>query len=126
VVSAWFELLRLGGCGSGEVVLRDKFTLRGTIQIGHYVAFEYTSGDRWFLGRVEEIEEESPKGVTLSLFGMAAELTEVFPGGFDPNADGAPHRYARSDWFPNDPDWSWQTWDQVSQPNQIVDLLWAQ
>lgn len=124
--SAWFELLRIGGCGAGEVVLKDSFADRGTIDMGDHIAFEYSSGDRWYLGRIESIQEESPNGVRISLFGLWATLAEVYPGGFAESNVGQPHRYARSDWFVNDPDHTFQTYDQVNQPDSMVNLLFSQ
>ena len=125
-VEAWFELLRLGGCGAGELVLKDKFTLRGTIDVGDHIAFEYDTGDRWYLGRVESVQEESPSGVRVSLFGLWATLAEVYPGGFAEGNLDQPHRYARSDWFSMDPDHAFQTHDNVSQPDSMLNLLFSQ
>lgn len=123
--SAWFELLRQGGCGAGEVVLDYRFDERGSIAIGDYIVMAYSTGVRWYMGRVESIDESTPSGTVLNLYGMVAELAEVFPGGFG-DADNVPHRYARTDWFTKDPDWSIQTWDVVSQPDEIVTLLYQQ
>jgi hypothetical protein len=120
VEDAWFELLRKGGCGAGEITLKDAFTLRDQIEVGQYIAFEYTAGERWYLGRVEEIEHTSPSGATVQLYGMGVELSEVFPGGFGQPNDDQPRRYARSDWFLNDPDYGLHVWDTVSQPNEVV------
>lgn len=127
VTSAWFELLRIGGCGAGEITLKDSFDIRGGIEPGEHIAFEYSNGDRWYLGRIEKVEEKSTSGVTCHLFGLWATLGEVFPGSFSGQGGlGVPRRYARSDWFPNDPDHSAQTWDTVSQPDSLVNLLWSQ
>ncbi len=117
----WFELLRQGGCGAGELVLNHGLTDREEIRIGDWISFEAAPGDRWYLGRVEERRFESPAGVHLRLEGMGIELGEVFPGGFGPAADGpAPHRYARSDLFHNDPDWNLETVDSVSQADDFL------
>lgn len=124
--SAWFELLRQGGCGAGEVVLDYKFTERGSIEVGHYVVMAYSTGVRWYMGRVESIDESSPMRTVVNLYGMVAELGEVFPGGRGGSDIGVPHRYAKTDAFNQDPDWSVQTWDVVSQPNQVVTLLYQQ
>lgn len=124
--SAWFELLRQGGCGAGEVVLDYKFTERGSIEVGHYVVMAYSTGIRWYMGRVESIDESSPMRTVVNLYGMVAELGEVFPGGRGGSDIGVPHRYAKTDAFNQDPDWSVQTWDVVSQPNQVVTLLYQQ
>jgi len=125
VTKAWFELLRQGGCGAGEIELRDSFELRDDIEPGDFIAFEYSTGVRWYFARVEEVTEESPSITRVSLYGLFAELNEVFPGGFGGN-DQDPHRYAYSDYFLNDPDWSVQSWNQVSQPEEIVNLLYSQ
>ncbi len=88
----------------------------------------YETGDRWYLGRVEERQAKSPAEISYRLQGMSVELGEVFPGGFSPNhADGVPpHRYARTDLFPHDPDHSLETVDAVSQPDEFVTLLMQQ
>ena len=46
VTKAWFELLRQGGCGAGEITLNDTFVNRGDIAISEYVAMDYDTGDR--------------------------------------------------------------------------------
>lgn len=121
----WFELHRLGGCGAGEIRLRDEFPQRHAIAPGDWIACEYSPGDRWYFGRVEQRQARSPAGVALRLEGMGVELGEVFPGGFSPSAgDGrAPHRYARGDYFPFDPDRSEETFDAVSEPQALISLL---
>ncbi|MEX0701187.1 MAG: hypothetical protein WD069_03750 [Planctomycetales bacterium] len=125
VAGCWFELHRQGGCGAGEVRLRDEFPNRHAIAPGDWIACEYAPGDRWYFGRVEQRQARSPAGVTLRLEGMGIELGEVFPGGFDPAAgDGRPpHRYARGDFFPFDPDRSEETIDAVSEPQGLLALL---
>lgn len=127
VAGAWFELHRQGGCGSGELKLLDGFPARDQIDIGHWIAFDYQTGDRWYLGRVESRQADSPAGVTFRLEGMSALLGEVFPGGFGLEADGAaPHRYARTDLFFHDPDYSAETVDSVDEPHELVALLLQQ
>lgn len=127
VLGAWFELLRQGGDGAGELTLCDDFSDRGGIDTGDWIAFEYDAGDRWYLGRVEEVLPSSPAGVTLRLQGMGGQLCEVFPGGFGSGADGAPpHRYAYTDLFSGDPDYSIETLDTVSEPTELVRLLMQQ
>lgn len=126
---AWFELLRKGGCGSAEVKLDYRFNERWTaanFSIGQYVRLSYSAGVVWYLGRIEAIDVTTPMGITLTLQGMMVEMAEVFPGGFGGVGDDVPHRYARTDWFPNDPDYSLQSWDIISQPNQLVELIWSQ
>jgi len=103
-------------------VLKDLFTSRGTFQIGEYIEFSMC-GDPVYFGRIEEVVEDSPNRVELSLYGMLGELNEVFPGGFGQAGDNNPHRYAKSDYFANDPDHSIQSQDPVSQPGQIITLL---
>ena len=128
VAGAWFELHRQGGCGAGELRLRDEFPDRHDIEIGDWIAFDYAAGDRWYLGRVEQRQADSPAGVTLRLEGMGVQLAEVFPGGFGRSvADGVPpHRYSRTDLFPNDPDYSDETIDSASEVGQVVTLLMQQ
>ncbi|MCA9093391.1 MAG: hypothetical protein KDA68_07895 [Planctomycetaceae bacterium] len=128
VEGCWFELNRLGGCGSGEVVLKSRFPERGLVELGDWIAFEPTVGNRWYLGRVEQRTTSSPAKVILRLEGMGIELNEVFPGGFGRNVgDGVPpHRYARTDLFYNDPDYVDETLDSVNEPDEVVRLLMQQ
>ena len=127
VAGCTFELYRLGGCGSGQLRLKDAFNDRALIGVGEWIACEYDDGERWYLGRVESRRSESPGGVTLQLEGMSVQLGEVFPGGFGSERDGArPHRYAVSDRFPDDPDRLAETVDDVERLEDIVRLLLQQ
>ena len=128
VEGAWFELRRQGGCGAGEVRLIDAFSDRNVFSEGDWIAFEFDTGDRWYLGRIEHITADIPSGITLHLTGMGAELDEVFPGGFGRNiADGIPpHRYAKTDLFWDDPDYSDESVDTLSEPHELVTLLMQQ
>ncbi len=124
ILGAWFELQCQGGCGAGEVRLHDRFEDRKTIAVGDWLAFEYGSGNRWYLGRVTSREATSPAVVAFRLEGMAAQLNNVFPGGFGVSANGiAPHRFAQADLFSLDPDHSAETIDSVSGPADIVRVL---
>ena len=123
----WFELHRQGGCGSGELALADSFDLRNQIELGDWISFESSLGDRWYLGRVEERFSISPAEIRFRLEGMAIQLNEVYPGGFGQQADGVPpHRYANTDLFTFDPDRSIETHDSVQEATQIVALLLQQ
>lgn len=127
IAGGWFELLRQGGCGRGEVTLSDHFAVRTQLQIGEWVACEYNDGERWYLGRIEQRRAHWPAGITLSLRGMSAQLEGVFPGGFAVAADGRPpHRYAVSDRFPHDPDHARETVDASERPEDVVRLLLTQ
>ena len=66
---ARFTIRRLGGCGPGELKLKDFWSLRDTVQPGHYIAFEYDTGDRWYFGRVESVTSDVPAGHTIALEG---------------------------------------------------------
>jgi hypothetical protein len=128
VVGAWFELQRQGGCGRGEVRLRDEFAGREAVDVGDWIAFEASIGDRWYLGRVADREASSPAGVTLHLEGMAAQLDEVFPGGFGSDVgDGIPPWvYGDGDLFPLDPDDADQAVSAANTPTDVVRLLMTQ
>lgn len=127
VAGCWFELHRQGGCGAGEVVLRDEFLQREGIEVGDWLSCEAAAGERWYLGRVEERRAASPAEVRLRLEGMSIELGEVFPGGFSRDADGVPpHRYAATDLFPHDPDHSLETLDSISTVDELVRRLLEQ
>lgn len=124
IAGCWFELHRRGGCGAGEIVLRDDFPLRQGIEIGDWISFELAQGERWYLGRVEERRAASPAEIRLRLEGMGIELSEVFPGGFAEDANGVPpHRFAATDLFSNDPDWSLETVDSLASAEQLVHQL---
>ncbi|MEZ6056552.1 MAG: hypothetical protein R3C01_07595 [Planctomycetaceae bacterium] len=122
ISGCWFELHRQGGCGAGEVVLRDKFSQRSAIDIGDWISFERNPGERWYLGRVEELSAQSPAQVRIRLEGMSIELNEIYPGGFGPDGQ-PPHRYANTDLFLNDPDYSMESVDYVSTADAAVRLL---
>ena len=127
VAGCWFELHRQGGCGAGELILRDGFLQRDAVELGDWISLEASPGDRWYLGRVEERLATSPAEVRLRLEGMAIELGEVFPGGFGPDVDGAaPHRYAATDRFPHDPDRAIETVDTVTTVDELVRRLLQQ
>ncbi len=127
MAGCWFELHRQGGCGAGEVVLRDEFPQRAAIEVGDWLSFEAAAGERWYLGRVEERRAVSPAEVRFRLEGMSIELGEVFPGGFARDADGVPpHRYAQTDLFPHDPDHSLETLDSVATVDELVRRLLEQ
>jgi len=124
VVGCWFELHRLGGCGAGELILRDGFPDRDAVDLGDWVSLEAAPGERWYLGRVKERRAQSPAEVRLRLEGMSTLLAEVFPGGFDRLADGVPpHRFAATDLFPFDPDHSLETCDSAADAAAVVRLL---
>lgn len=126
VAGCWFELHRQGGCGAGELSLKDGFPERDEVQVGDWIACDGDEGDRWYLGRVEERSARSPQVVRLRLQGMGVELGEVFPGGFGRDrADGTPpHLFARTDeWFDGDPDFSEQSLDVLQDTTQMVGLL---
>ena len=124
VEGCWFELHRQGGCGSGELLLKDRFPERDAVEVGDWISLEYAEGERWYLGRVEERSADSPAGVRLGLGGMGIELNEVFPGGFAEDVDGVPpHRLGRTDLFSNDPDYALETFDFASDAVNVITLL---
>lgn len=127
IAGCWFELRRLGGCGDGEVRLRDVFPERDAVQVGDWIACEYDVGDRWYLGRIVERVATSPAGIALRLAGMGSQLESVFPGGYGSEADGvAPHRYGCTDLFPADPDRARENVDCVNRPEALIVLLLEQ
>ena len=127
VRKCWFELHRQGGCGSAELTLSSTFAQRDQIELGHWVSFESSPGNRWYLGRIEERSSSSPAQIRFRLEGMAIELNEIFPGGFGLQADGRrPHRYAGTDLFTHDPDRSIETYDSAQSVTDVVALLLSQ
>ncbi|MCA8987105.1 MAG: hypothetical protein KDA78_05660 [Planctomycetaceae bacterium] len=124
VKGCWFELLRQGGCGAGELRLSDEFGDREVIQPGHWIGFEGTAGDRWYTGRVEQVENESPSGVRVQLEGAVVELNGIFPGALSVQQDGVkPHRYGLSDRFSNDPDYDRESHDYTVNTVELVRKL---
>ncbi len=124
----WFELHRQGGCGDGELRLKAGFEERGLVEIGEWVAFEYETGVRWYLGRVESRETTSPAEMVVRLNGMSVELGEVFPGGFANGTAGVsgvgrPHRLGLADPFHDDPDYGDETFDLVASVPSLVETL---
>lgn len=125
IAGCWFELHRQGGCGSGELQLRDEFANRAAIEIGDWIACEVSAGERWYLGRVQQRQARSPARVSYRLEGMSVELGEVFPGGFS-RAIGEgtpPHRYGCTDLFSFDPDHAGETADSAARADEVVRLL---
>ncbi|TWT63207.1 hypothetical protein [Rubinisphaera italica] len=121
VKRCWFELDRLGGCGAGELRLNEGFSNRDAIEPGHWIAFEYSTGERWYLGRVEDVESESPAGLRIRLEGPAIQLNEVFPGSFTAKSEGVkPHRYGRTDQFGQDPDYDQESQDYVVNSAELI------
>ncbi len=120
----WFELDRQGGCGAGGLVLQREFQERRAIEIGDWISCEGASGQRWYLGRVEECRTQYPRLVQLRLAGMSIELNEVFPGGFNASPpDRQPHRYGATDLFSNDPDRHWEAAHPVTTIDGLVRIL---
>jgi hypothetical protein len=126
VLGCRFELLRSGGCGRGELRLRDSFLERASIPLGTWIACDVRDDERWYLGRVVERTAASPAGVTLQLEGIGQLLSQLYPGGLGLSGDEPPRRYARSDWFPNDPDHAREAVDLVDRPEDVVRLLMQQ
>ncbi|QDT52164.1 hypothetical protein Pan44_01730 [Caulifigura coniformis] len=124
LAGCWFEWHRQGGCGAGEVRLRDDFADRGEIEPGDWISMESGPGLRWYLGRVETKEAAYPAGVRLRLEGMGVELGEVYPGGFGSDADGVPpQRLGATDLFSLDPDRDLETFDATGDAASVVRLL---
>ncbi|QDT67071.1 hypothetical protein [Calycomorphotria hydatis] len=125
VEGCWFELHRQGGCGAGELRLSDSFLNRTEIRIGEWIAFEWGDEERWYFGRIEEREADSPAGSRFTLEGMAVELNEIFPGGFNRSLDAPPHRFAATDLFSDDPDRPEETFDSVGNLVDLVERLFT-
>ncbi len=124
VKRCWFELHRQGGCGPGELRLNQEFLSRDAIEPGHWIAFEYSTGVRWYFGRVEQVDCDSPAGMRIQLEGAGVELTEVFPGALTAVSGGTkPHRYGRTDQFGNDPNHDVESQDYVVNSAELIRKL---
>lgn len=120
LTGCWFELLRQGGCGDAEVLLQREFHERSAIEIGDWISIETDPEERCYLGRVEECRYQLPGLLRIRLTGMAIELNEIFPGGFQAgSSESRPHRYGATDLFSNDPDRSWE----VAYPTLSIEDL---
>jgi len=124
--SAEFTLRRLGGCGPAEIKLKDMWNLRNVVRPGHWIALDYEAGNRWYFGRVENVSSDLPAGQTVNCEGMSIQLGEINPGGMGYDSEDLPIRYAKSDYFPYDRDWSYQSWVNVSQPEDVVRNVFSQ
>ena len=124
VKNCWFELHRQGGCGAGQLKLNDDFLDRNEIEPGDWIACEYSTGDRWYFGRVEQVQSDSPSGLLIQLEGPGIELNEVFPGALGANSQGIkPHLYARTYLFSNDPDGLIESVDTVINSAELIQKL---
>ncbi|HVJ84977.1 MAG TPA: hypothetical protein VM452_04985 [Caulifigura sp.] len=124
ISGCWFEWHRQGGCGRGEIRLRDEFADRAGISPNDWISIESEPGLRWYLGRVETREATYPSGIRLQLEGMGVELGEVFPGGFGSDADGRlPHRLGATDLFSLDPDRDIESFDVAADASSVVRTL---
>lgn len=119
-----FELLRKGGCGSGQLTLSYPFTSR-PIEPGDHIQCLYDASTPWYLGRVEDVEYHSPSEASVRCYGWWSYLNDIHVGGIGQHDVELPKRFSKSDWFVNDPDHSIQTNVAVSQPNQIVSNLYT-
>ncbi|MCG6154903.1 hypothetical protein [Rubinisphaera margarita] len=97
---------------------------RDGIEPGHWIAFEYSTGVRWYFGRVEQVDCDSPAGMRVQLEGAGVELTEVFPGALTAVSGGPkPHRYGRTDQFGNDPNHDVESQDYVVNSAELIRKL---
>lgn len=119
-----FELLRKGGCGSGQMTLTNPFTSR-SIEPGDHIQCLYDASTPWYLGRVEDIEYTSPSEASIRMFGWWSYLNDVHVGGYGQHDVELPRRYSKSDWYVNDPDHSIQQGVTVSQPHQIINHIYT-
>jgi len=125
-ISLSFELLRHGGCGSGELTLNDHFVTFDEVEVGHYIRADYKDGVPWYLGRIESIEESSPSKKTIALSGLFSELSECMIGGYGGGGDTAPHMYHANQtvYFSGDPDFAFQNIISVADMQALVAKLY--
>lgn len=123
-----FELLRQGGCGSGQITLSKAFEYP-ELELGQWIKCSYSAGDAWYFGRIEDIDWNSPSGISINLYGPMSLLSNILIGGsggeFSPS-QGVPEVWARSDYFLNDPDRSTQEFETVSFWWEIADQIYNQ
>lgn len=125
VSNCWFEWLRQGGCGPGE--LECNLPLESPLFApGDFVSIEDQRGTRWYLGRIEEHLTRWPNRAIIRLEGLAVELGEVFPGGFANNETDAPDPYRlglTEGGFSFDPDYGNESFAFASRPEDVVRKL---
>ncbi|WP_145294255.1 hypothetical protein [Planctopirus ephydatiae] len=125
VSNCWFEWLRQGGCGPGE--LECQLPLNSPLfPPGDFVSIEDHLGTRWYLGRIEEHLTRWPNRAIIRLEGLAVELGEVFPGGFANNETDAPDPYRlglTEGGFSFDPDYGNESFAFASRPEDVVRKL---
>lgn len=119
VSGASFELLRQGGCGSGELTLAESFD-SSTLSVGDHIQFGYTTGQVWYLGRVEEIKKSSPSGTQVRLYGWLSYLNDLALGGRGLGDSQDPIVYADDDYFESDPDFDQQTRVDTASIEEVV------
>lgn len=125
VADASFEWLRLGGCGAGSMTLNRGFDASRLV-CGQWVKMSYKADEPWYFGRIESWDATCPVGVTVSLYGPMAVLTEVQAGGQGTWDTRVPHTYAKGDYFVNDPDHSVQSFDSVNDHDGLIRLMFDQ
>ncbi|ODA30020.1 hypothetical protein [Planctopirus hydrillae] len=125
VSNCWFEWLRQGGCGPGE--LECNLPLDSPLFApGDFVSIEDQLGTRWYLGRIEEHLTRWPNRAIIRLEGLAIELGEVFPGGFANNEIDTPDPYRlglTEGGFSFDPDYGNESFAFASRPEDVVRKL---
>ena len=124
VTNAEFDLLRQGGCGSGSFTLDMVFGDANTPEVGQWIVCSYSSGSKWYRGRIEEVTEASPAGVTVRTYGTWAVLTETQVGGQAWWDTETPKTFGRYDYFENDPDHASQTYTTISTLEDMVTKLY--
>ncbi len=61
VAGCWFELHRQGGCGAGELSLKDGFPERDEVQVGDWIACDGTKGIAGTWVGLKNVPREVPK-----------------------------------------------------------------
>lgn len=127
VEHAEFELRRQGGCGTGSFSLAQKFGTGLIPEVGQFIICKFeVGGANWYFGRVEEVEEEFPSGIRIRTEGLFSILNDTYVGGYGEVYGRKPHLYARSNYYPNDPDRALQSWDTATYFHSVVEAIYNQ
>lgn len=125
VTRCWFEWQRQGGCGPAELECQLPFG-SPLFQPGDFVSITDQTGNRWYLGRIEEHLARWPHRSIIKLEGLAVEPGEIFPGGFVRHDSDAPTPYRlgiTDGGFSHDPDFADESYAYASRPEEVVRQL---
>lgn len=124
VINAEFDLQRQGGCGGGTFHLDMGFEETAPL-VGQWIRCSYSTGDHWYLGRIESVSQAEPSGVELRTFGVWAAITEVQVGGQPWWDTTSPQTFGKYDYFTSDPDHAVQVYTNIANMQAFINILYT-